>query len=46
MLAYLSQEKERLNSQKSGMEKNSPIWTAQSVQATEVEQIYLRTKKE
>jgi hypothetical protein len=42
MLTYLSQERERLGSAKSGMEKNSAIWTPQSVQITDVEQMITR----
>lgn len=39
MLAYLGEEKDRLRSLKTGMEKNAAIWTSQTVQVSEVEQM-------
>jgi hypothetical protein len=39
MLTYLSEVKEWLRSLKAGMEKNAAIWSGQTVQVTEVEQM-------
>ncbi len=39
MLTYLSEVKELLRQLKTGMEKNAAIWTNQTVQVTEVEQM-------
>jgi len=39
MLTYLSDSKEQLRSLKAGMEKNPTLWTNQTVQVTEVEQM-------